>query len=1177
MFYNSSGISSSRGYRVIQKFAFVAFLLCCLTGSMTASAQSERISIDTKRAVTLPELFSKIEKSSTYLFQYKNEDIPEIKVKISMRNATVSEILDLAFKNTDLSYVLNERFVIIEKLVKKQDKAVHKRKNPDLFKVHGVVTDSNGEYIPGVVVFEESTTSNAVTTGVNGDYSITLEGGANSTIVFSCMGYHENKVKLSAGRSRVNIILEEDNILLDEVVVVGYGVQKKLNLTGSVTSTSGKVLADRPIGNVAQGLQGIIPNLNITFNSGKPDTQAKINIRGNTSLNGGSALILLDGVEISDLSLVNPQDVENISVLKDASAAAVYGARAAFGVMLITTKKGANNQKVQVNYNNNLSWNMPARLPEMPRSDVWARMWNKARDYDNPGDYYFSDKFLAYLDAHIADPEHNPGIIVDTEGIQDGKHTPNNPGWAYVSNTDWLKEFYRSSGFMHQHNLSVSGGSNKVKYYGSIGYKDQQGIFRQGNDHYNRINANLSVDINICKWLDAGLSARMNYVKNDEPNVDFQNNSGYTLYYEVYRMFPTVPVYLHNGEFAGMKGNHMNFNIIGKMALAGRKIDTTLDQWYTARLNIHPIEGLSIKGDFSFNPFFRRQKFHGKTFYQTHPEGRDPELIGEPNNVSNNHVNNNYLALNVWAEYKHTFGKAHNLGVMLGYNQEEKNYYSNSLTMTNLYDNNLPVTDMASNYLKNNEISTLWRVQGAFFRLNYDYDSRYIVEVSGRYDGSSKYHKDNRWAYFPSASFGWNIAREKFVTDNTNAIDELKIRFSTGALGNQVTRGYHDYMSIIESRPINNFVFDGKLENGFRTPTIPDFVTWEKVVTYDVGLDYSFLGNRLNGAFDYYIRDTKGMIRPVTLPDTFGTSSGQENAADMRTMGWEFELKWRDRINDVAGSPFDYSIGVGLSDYHATITKYDNPTGILSSYYKGMHLGEIWGYTTSGFIQTEEEAAEMNGVQKFFSSKWHPGDIRYADLDGNGKVDQGNYTLSDHGDLSIIGNSTPRYRFNINGGIGWHGFNLDFVFDGVCKRDLWVGSDIFWGFARDIYNSSVTQYHVDNIWTEEHTDAYYPRLSFSDSSKNKKVQTKYLQNAAYLRLKNLTFSYSLPQKALDKLRIAQARIYVTGMNVFEITGLPPFMTPDIADNINDNKFDSPNSGKEYAFMRSWSLGVNITF
>ena len=1140
------------------------FSLFLLLLPFTVNAQTIRFG---SRVTNLSQVFQIIEKQTDLTVAY-NDNIVDATTPITVATGTMDlkEALSRTLAGTGYTFKFLKNIILI---VKEDVK-------PVIFTYSGVVTDDKNIPLPGTVISLEDSNQSA-TTDENGMFAI--KGKEGDLLRISILGYAERIAVLGDPSKQVKIILSEDMNILDEVVVVGYGSQKKVNLTGAVSATTGDVLEDRPIGNIAQGLQGVIPNLNITFNSGKPDTKAAINIRGNTSLNGGNALILLDGVEISDLSMVNPQDIESISVLKDASAAAVYGARAAFGVMLLTTKKGARSSRTTVSYSNNFSWNTPARLPEMARSDVWCRMWNMASDYDNPGTYYFSDRFLELLDAHLADPANNPGVIVDTEGIQDYRHTPNNPGWAYVSNTDWLKAFYRNSGLMHQHNVSASGGNDVLSYYASIGYKNQQGIFRYGNDNYKRFNGTLNLDAKIAKWLDVGFSVRMNKTSTDDPNVDFQNNGGYTLYYEVYRMFPTVPVFLPNGDWAGLDGFHMNYNIVGRMALAGRAVTTTWDNWYVGRFDLHPVKGLSIKGDYSYNTFFNKQKKHGKTYSQTYPEGREPVLSGSPNNVTNYYANNVYQALNVWAEYTRTFGKAHNMKVMAGYNQEEKTYTSNSLKMTGLYDNNLPMTDMASDYLSNSETSTLWRVQGAFFRLNYDYDGRYLLEVNGRYDGSSKYARKDRWAFFPSASAGWNLAQEPWLKKYSDKVDLLKIRASVGALGNQVTNGYHDYMSIITSSTINNYVFDGALSNGLSTPSVPSYVTWEKVLTYDAGLDWGLLNNRLTGSFDYYIRQTKDMVRSVTLPDVFGTSTGKENIADMRTNGWELEVKWRDRVNNVAGSPFDYNIGIGVSDYQAVITKYDNPTGSLASgmYYKGQKLGEIWGYVTEGFIQSGEEALEMDKVQKYLSTKWFPGDIRYKDLNGDGVIDEGKKTLDDPGDKKVIGNNTPRYRFNITGGINWKGIGLDILFEGVAKRDLWTGSDLFWGFSRGIYNSSVTTYHVKNTWTFDNTDAYYPRLSMGGNAKSKQIQTKYLLNAAYLRLKNVTLSYTFPEKLTRRIGISRLRLYATGMNLWEVTGLPEFMTPDIADNIIESNLNSGNAAKEYAFMRNYSFGMNITF
>lgn len=1157
---------------------FTANLSQTLANEALTILQSTNVTIDLSNQ-PLSVLFKALEKESKYVFFYKDDVFThDEKISIKADNESVVSILNKVLTPRNLGFTVKGRQVVVVSLDKAPGMVNKTTKVQEDYQLKGQVVDVNGDPLPGVNITLQETTVGAIT-DLDGQFSLDVKDGKRALLVASYIGFGTKKIWVDENTGFLKIELKETAASLNEVVVVGYGTQKKLNLTGAVTTASGDILENRPIGNIAQGLQGMVPNLNITFNSGQPNQAAQINIRGNTSLNGGNALILVDGVEISDLSLINPQDVESVSVLKDASAAAVYGARAAFGVMLVTTKKGNRNQKTRVNYSNNFSWSSPARLPEMPRSDVWVRMWNKAYAYDTPGGYYFNDKFLKYLDAHIADPKNNPAILVDTEGIQNSNYNPSNPGWAYVGNTNWLEEFYRNSAFMQQHNASISGGTERNNYYASIGFKDQSGIFRYGNDTYKRFNLSFNFDTKLTKWLDMSFSTRLSNIQNDEPYMDNGGSDAQTWYYEVYRMFPTLSIYLPNGDFAGLYLNSGNFNIIGKMALAGRNKKKTWDQWYTGRFDLHPIKGLSIKGDYSWNRYSTVQKFHRKEMTQTFPEGGPQYTVETPNYVKNYNSNNIYQAFNIWAEYKKSFNEEHNISVMAGYNQEEKKYNSTAYTMTDLYNNDLPVSDLAINYKNNDETDDIWRVQGAFFRLNYDYKSKYLMEVNGRYDGSSKYAKHDRWAFFPSASIGWRISEEKFFKQLKGVVDNLKIRASIGALGNQVTDGYHSYMSTLNGKVLNNYMMGGKVINALDIPTLPSLVTWEKVISKDIGLDWSLFNNRFTGTFDFYVRDTKDMVRSVTLPAVLGTSGGKENVADMRTVGWEVELTWKDRLQNVLGSPLDYSFTVGLSDYQAEITKFDNPNGSLSMYYKGYKFGEIWGYVTDGFIQDEFEADRMNYVQKFISSKWYPGDIRYKDLNGDGVINNGTVTLDDPGDKKIIGNSTPRYRFNLQGSIGWHGFDIRAIFEGVGKRDMWTSSDIFWGFSRGIYNSCVTQYHIDNTWTYENTNAYYPRLTGSANNRSKQVQSKYLQNAAYIRLKDITVSYNVPKKWLSKLKIEQARVYVSGLNLWEKTGLPPFMTPDIVDQMTgpDVKLMSENSGKEYAFMRSLSFGVNLTF
>ena len=618
--------------------------------------------------VSLVTFFHALEKESGYIFFFNKSIIdPNVRINVKVSNEPVVKVLDKILPQQNLTYTIKGRQIIVAKKSRTTAQSTPIETEPNRYIVSGRIVDENSDPLPGVNIFIANGKERTIS-DIDGNFHLEIDSDKEAELTISYVGFETQSQKVSPSNNSIHITLKEISSSLNEVVVVGYGTQKKLNLTGAVASVSGDILNDRPIANVAQGLQGVIPNLNITFNSGQPNQAASYNIRGNTSLNGGSALILVDGVEISDLSLINPQDIDNISVLKDASTAAVYGPRGAFGVILITTKRGDNNKKIRINYNNNFSWNTPARLPDMPRADIWCRAVNQMMDYETPGDYYFSDRFLELLDAHIADPANNPGVMVDTEGIQDPRNTPSNPGWLYVSNTDWMKEFYRQAAFMQQHNVSLSGGNERNNYYASLGYKDQTGIFRYGNDSYSRLNATFNYNTAITKWLDFGVNFKYNDMRSDEPYKE--GSSSETWYYEVYRMFPTVPIFLPNGDYAGITIRKGVNSVIGTMAESGRKTNKTQDFWYGAQFTLKPIKGLSIKGDFTQNQYYNTQKAHKKTIYQTMPDREGGAIQEEnitPNGVTNNQEHEIYSVFNIWAEYQKSFAQNHNFQIMVGY------------------------------------------------------------------------------------------------------------------------------------------------------------------------------------------------------------------------------------------------------------------------------------------------------------------------------------------------------------------------------------------------------------------------------------------------------------------------------------------------------------------------------
>lgn len=1029
-------------------------------------------------------------------------------------------------------------------------------------KVIGVVEDDFGPVI-GASVIVKGTTNGCIT---NLDGNFTLEGVKNGdVIVISYIGYTTQEIKYT-GQPSLRVKLAEDSQKLEEVVVVGYGTQKKVNLTGSVGVADGKVLEDRPIGNIAQGLQGVIPNLNIDFASGDPTASTTFNVRGSTSLNGGTALLLVDGVETEDLSLLNPQDIESVSVLKDAASASIYGARAAFGVVLITTKKGAKGQKLQVNYNNNFSWSVASRLPDGISSDKWIRAINQANK-NTSGSEYFSQTLVNAIDAYIAGT--GPSSFIDTTGDCTARGE-----WAYAGNTDWFEEMYQPS-FMHQHNASVSGGTEKTTYYGSIGYKGQDGLLRYGTDKYKRINMNFNFTTQLTKWLEISFRTKYNRNTSDVPNAN--GYMGSSPHYEVYRSFPFIPMYTANGDYAGVGGSNFNYNYPARLALAGRSEYNSDDFWYTGAFTLTPIAGLSVKGDFTGNKYYNNGTEHLKTIYQTQPDGSQSAVAGNTNSLSEVRNRTTYYAMNFYADYKKSFNDTHNLGVMVGYNQESRKTNNISTTTQNLFNNDNPIIDLANTHQLPNFTGTVWAVQGVFFRLNYDYMQRYLIEVNGRYDGSSKYGSGDRWGFFPSVSAGWRISEEPFFEPMRSVFDNLKLRASYGSLGNQVTDGNFQYLSYLNSKTLS-YIINGQQVSGLSAPSLASTnISWEKVYTANVGLDWTMLNGRLTGSFDYYIRDTKDMVVNRTYPAVLGTTGGKENLADMRTKGLEISVTWNDVINDVAGSPLKYSVGVGISDNTSEITKYDNPTKSLDeSYYEGMKIGEIWGYVTDGFIKDEAEATEMGTRQKFFSSTWLPGDIRYKDLDDSGAIDQGNNRVGDSGDRKVIGNNTPRWNFNINLGGSWKGFDLRLLFQGTMKRDIWLDSPIFWGYSGGLWQACINDYHVDNSWSESNTNAYYPVPTFNGRSRQ--VQTKYIQNGAYIRLKDVTLSYTLPKTWIKSLGLQQLKVYVSGQNLWEATGLYKYLDPDVVGSRKNNgDLATDSGGRVYPFTRSYSFGINVTF
>lgn len=1021
---------------------------------------------------------------------------------------------------------------------------------------NGVVTDTTGETVIGASVVVKGTTNGTIT-GLDGDFS--LSGVTKGSIlVVSFVGYQNTEVKWNG--QPLTIVLKEDTKVLDEVVVVGYGTQKKANLSGAVAAVDGKVLQDRPITNIGQGLQGVVPNLNITMNNGgAPGATSSFNIRGNTSLNGGSPLVLVDNVQM-DANLVNPDDIESISVLKDAASASIYGARAAYGVILITTKKGKKSDKPTVSLSATGYWQSPALTFHNVNSMQYLTMMDEAYQNDGGSGHYFKSQVYQYAEDYFNGKYDSP-VFFDT--------AYDTYKYGYCGNTDWWDELYKTS-FSQIYTANISGGNDRTTYYASVSMNDQGGILKAGDDKYNKYNANVNISSNITKWLNVSAKIAHTYTDELHPTggttaMNSTAYSGLSSYSGMMKgdLSPLMPVKHPDGHYAG-QGSYTN--PVAIMEQGGNAQYKQNDLWMTGAVKITPIRGLVINADYTWNFYGKSSNQHVQNFYDytAVPGTENYYPWTNPSSVTVTNNDDYYNAFNAFAEYTFSLKEKHNFKVMVGYNQENKHKKYHYAGRKNLIDSSNPSLNLAYGDMAMNGSETHWSVNGFFARINYDYKGKYLLELNGRYDGSSKFPHGDRYAFFPSASVAWRVSEEKFWEPIRGWFDNFKLRASYGSLGNQaLDESRYGNFPYLATYGINTKY--GALLNGTRpvAVSVPGLVsasfTWETVNQIDFGFDASFFGGRLNTSFDWYRRNTKDMLTAgQALPAVLGTSVPQENAADMKTVGWEVSLEWNDRLSN----GFGYHIKGVLSDYQASITKFSNPTKLLGTHYVGEKLNEIWGYVSNGLFQSDEDAKAAD--QSYLSGgSWGAGDVKYEDLNNDGKIDIGKNTLDDSGDRKIIGNSTPRYSYGITAGFDYKGFDFEMFWQGIGKRDYWLGGSQFWGFT-DEWCTPLTS-SLD-YWTEDNRDAYFPRLHhYGVNGGNHQVSTRYLQNAAYLRLKNVVLGYTIPRSITEKVKISRLRVFVQGENLLTFTPLIDSYDPETLNNMT------------YPINKKISVGLNLTF
>lgn len=1027
----------------------------------------------------------------------------------------------------------------------------------NFIRISGIIKDKSNEPLIGVSIIVEGKTTGTVT-DLDGSFFIDVPD-ENSRLKISYIGFKDEYITVGAKRY-FNITLAEDSKTLDEIVVVGYGTQKKVNLTGSVASVSSEVLESRPITNLSQGLQGLIGNLNISSSNGAPGTGAGFNIRGTTSINSSGPLVLVDGVQM-DPNMINPADVESVSVLKDAASASIYGTQAAYGVVLITTKKGKEGP-AKVTLSANMAINRPTRRPEYLDSWEFANFLNETHRNSGGGDYY-DKNYMDHIYAYYNDPKHNLPVFID----------PANPNkYLYCGNTDWFDETMSKSSLQQQYTLSVSGKSDKTTYYGSAGFLDQGGILKHYDDKYKRFNLNLNITSDIRDWIQIKFKTMYNHAYRDSPygaNSSSNYNDNDMLNYAFYGadLRPLMPVYHPDGNYSG-QGSWTN--MVATQAISGNRRHKENDVWLSGGIKLSPIKGLNVNLDYTFNVYDITKKYHGKEIIEHTANPNITTIFPHttPSSVEYTSDDNYYHTLRAFADYTKSFGK-HNFKFLAGYDYEKKSYRWFNAKRINLINNDLAGLGQAVGEKYNNSGERSNATLGYFARINYNYDERYLLEINGRYDGSSRFPKDDRFVFFPSISGAWRISNEKFFEGAKSLVDELKIRASYGTLGNQSVGGDYPYIPTMGTNSEMGYIIDGKQISSVNPAgLVSPYLTWETVRQIDLGLDWALLNNRLYGSYDWYRRNTLDMVTNGTpLPAVIGTGVPQENTADLKTIGFELSIGWRDRPSkDLA-----YDISFILADYQSEITRFNNPQKLLSSHYAGKKWGEIWGFESEGLFQSQEEIDKHADQSKIYGGTWYPGDVKYKDLNGDGEITKGKGTLDDPGDQKRIGNSEPRYSYSFKGGVQWRDFDFDVFFQGIGKRDVWTGGTQFWGFGNEWH---VPLKHSLDSWREDNRNAYWPRSSYENANGNRETQTRYLQDASYLRLKSITLGYTLPKSLLGKIKFDNIRFYVTGQNLLTFTDMLKVFDPETV--LTDkNKIDA-NKGV-YPLNKSVSFGLNITF
>ena len=1127
-FINVFSLKREKLLRIIMRtFLFLCFTTAFSFTPSNTFSQNTRIKIDSDITISVGQIFELIRQQGRYKFVYNDDLIINApKVKIKKGKILAKKLLKRGLSPIDCTFEFTKNETVI----------VHRKHGNitdilQLTTIKGTVTDKNGDPLPGTNILEKGTT-NGTQADFDGNFSIDVNDG-NAVLVVSYVGFATKEIPLD-GETNISVIMKEDAAGLDEVVIIGYGVQKKSNLTAAVEMVKSEIIENRPVRTVSELLESSVPGLNISVTSGAVDASANINIRGFAGFGTSQQpLIMVDGVE-QNINNLNSNDIESISILKDAAASAIYGSRAPYGVILITTKKGNKGMPLRINYSSTMQLNSPFKLPHTQNSVDFSHETNRGFYNDRQASGFYLEETIAQMQAFINGT--GPGNFRMSERTGN----PNDLAWeahAFASSsTDYMREAFKNTSYNHTHNISVFGGSEKISYYLGLGNNNREGVYATDLDNFKRYNITVKTDTDLKDWLNLDLNIRYTKTEVERPNyqaatsgIDGASAENRTRvsdknFWNAVSYFPNVPIKNPDGEYHWLSAFPVLAGLQGSVEQMGNEL------WIIPTLTLTPLKGLTVKIQYSRNLSTQENLSTTKKVIVDKGDGtfRRSARSAAFDDLTRTNSRREYYQFDTNMEYRATFGN-HNVTFLLGGQQEYNQFKSIRANRRDLYSVDFPVLGNA--YGDNFTLTERyydWSTRGYYGRISYNYKSKYLIDVNARYDGSSRFHPDDRWSLFPSISVGYNIANEKFwpLKDMVNT---FKLTGSWGKLGNQkidINRNdsTNDNIDLYTYLPVfgtgqTKAVLEGGKQPFVSLPALTRLDrTWEKPETIGFGLEVGLFNNRLTAEYRWYQRTTYDAFGPAEqLPGILGAVVPAANNAISETRGWELAFGWKDKIVNIAGSPLFYDLRGTVSDYIGYVVEYgpENKAALRKNIWTaGEVFKQIYGQRFRGIAQNEANLTNWVANGNGF---YYEGDVFYHDLDGDGIIGNGSGdTWFAQGDRELLGYSYPRYRYSAFLSLKWKNISLSVFLDGVGKEKKWVNNNKALGHSGGGF-SGRTAYDIHGklgYWTVDNRDAFFPRV-YRGNKNVDRANDRYLIDLAHLRIKNISLTYKLPYDFLS--------------------------------------------------------------